>query len=72
MKALYCDMCKEELEQPIAGRTYWHISEFDVCEACKDGVEAKLRPILRENAPYTQGWYEEEFLGLIEEGVNSK
>ena len=51
MKTLHCDICKKELVNPIAGRTYWHIREYDICEACKDAIEAKVRPMVRQHAP---------------------
>lgn len=72
MKALYCDICKNEINDPIAGRNYWHIKEYDVCEDCKDKVEFKLRPVLRNHFPFSQAWYENEFTRLLEEGAASE
>lgn len=72
MKALYCDICGKELENPITNRTYWHIKEFDVCEDCKEKIEFQLRPIIRNHFPYSQAWYENEFTGLLEKGATSR
>ncbi|CEM62104.1 hypothetical protein DWQ65_10565 [Treponema phagedenis] len=72
MKTLHCDICKKELVNPIKGRTYWHIREFDLCEDCKDGIEFKLRHILRDHSPFSQAWYENEFINLIEKGTVAK
>lgn len=36
MKTLNCDICRKELVNPVTGMNYWHIREYDVCEACKD------------------------------------
>ncbi len=71
MKTLNCDICGKELVKPVKERTYWHIREYDVCEDCKDKVEAKLRPILRNHYPFSQDWYENEFVSVIERGVSA-
>ena len=71
MKTLYCDICKKELVNPVSGRTYWHFREYDVCEPCKDAINLKLRPVLRKHVPYSQEWYENEFMAIIEKGVSS-
>lgn len=69
MKTLNCDVCKKELVNPITGRTYWHIREYDICEACKDTIELKIRPLIRQRVPYSQDWYEHELIALIEKGM---
>lgn len=72
MKTLHCDICRNELVEPISGRNYWHIREYDLCEDCKDGIELKLRPIIRKHFPFSQDWYEHEFISVIEKGVAAK
>lgn len=72
MKTLHCDVCRAELENPISGRTYWHIREYDICEDCKDSIELKLRRLLRSRLPYSQDWYENEFIGLIQRGITAR
>ncbi len=71
MKSLYCDICKKEISTPVNGRTVFFIREFDVCEPCKDVIDAKLRPILRKHAPYAADWYEHQVVSLIERGVST-
>ncbi|MEL3912736.1 hypothetical protein [Treponema pedis] len=71
MKTLSCDICGKELVKPIKGRTYWHIREYDVCEDCKEKVEMKLRPVLRNHFPFSQEWYENEFVSAIARGVSA-
>ena len=71
MKSLYCDICKEEITEPVNERNYFHIREYDICEPCKDAIEAKLRPILREHEPFTTEWYEDEMLALIEQACEA-
>ncbi len=68
MKALYCDVCKKELVKPIKNRTYFHIREFDICEECKDAIDAKLRPVLRGHFPFSTEWYEQEVISFLEKG----
>ncbi len=72
MKALNCDMCKTSLDDGVSGRTYFHICTFDICEDCRDKVEAKMRPIIRAAAPYSQAWYADQYLKLIQSGVKSR
>lgn len=72
MKTLHCDVCRKELENPIKGRTYWHVREYDICEDCKDAIEMKLRRILRARLPYSQDWYENEYIGLIQRGISAR
>ena len=71
MKSLYCDICKKELENPISGRNYFHIREYDVCEPCKDIIDARLKPVVRGHFPYSEEWYEQQLISLIERGVST-
>ncbi len=71
MKTLNCDICGKELTNPVKGRTYWHIREYDVCEDCKEKVEFKIRPSVRQHVPFSQDWYENEFISTIEKGVSA-
>lgn len=72
MKTLNCDVCRKELVNPVAGRTYWHIREYDLCEACKETIELKVRPMIRTHVPYSQDWYENECIALIEKGIAAR
>lgn len=71
MKNLYCDVCKKEIDSPIVGRNYFHIREYDICEPCKDTMDARLRPILRNHFPYSAEWYENQVLTLIAKGTHA-
>ncbi|MGP1593675.1 MAG: hypothetical protein ACTTH8_00255 [Treponema sp.] len=72
MKTLNCDICRKELAAPVVERTYWHIREYDICEACKDTIELKARAIIRQHIPYSQSWYEHEIISLIEKGIENR
>jgi hypothetical protein len=71
MKTLYCDICKKELENPVAERSYYHIREYEVCENCKDILDSRLRPVVRGHFPYSKEWYEQQVIGMIEKGVST-
>ena len=53
MKTLYCDVCKKPIEKPISEWTYYHVREYDICDPCKEKIDAKLRPVVRSKFPYT-------------------
>ncbi len=72
MKTLYCDICRKELNEPVVSRTYFQIREYDVCEPCKDVIDARLRPIVRSHFPFSTDWYEQQVIGLIEKGVSTR
>ncbi len=71
MRALNCDICGKDLEGTVKGRDYWHIREFDVCENCKESMDSRLKPVVRKHFPYSQDWYEHEFVSLLEKCVAS-
>ncbi|MBN2812294.1 MAG: hypothetical protein JXP39_10425 [Spirochaetales bacterium] len=71
MKNLYCDICRKEIETPMPNRNYFHIREFDVCESCKDTLDARLRPVLRSHFPYSPEWYEQTVITFLEKGSSS-
>ena len=69
MKTLYCDICKGEIEDPIPGRTIYFFKEYDICDDCKDVVDARLRPIVRAHFPYSAEWYEQQVIAFLERGA---
>lgn len=69
MKSLYCDVCKHEIEEPVVTRNYYYIREYDLCEACKDTIDARLKPIVKSHAPFSAEWYEQQVMSFIEKGV---
>ena len=71
MKTLNCDICRKTLENPVPTRTYFQIREFDVCEPCKDVLDGKLRPVLRNHFPYSAEWVEQQIVTLIEKGIST-
>ncbi len=71
MKALYCDICRKAIESPVKDRNYVHIREFDICDPCKEAIDARLRPTIREHFPYSADWYEQQVVGLLEKASAS-
>lgn len=72
MRALYCDVCRKEIEKPVSNLNYFHIREFDICEPCKDGLDARLKPAVRAHNPYSQEWYENQLISTIQKGIAAK
>ena len=69
MKALYCDVCKKTINEPISNRNYWHIGPRDVCEPCKDGLEVVLKPSVRSKQPFNYEWYDKMVTDSIEKAI---
>lgn len=58
MKTFICDVCKKTVQDPIVGRTYFHIEDHDLCESCRDALEAAIKAQMREKKPFSYDWYE--------------
>jgi hypothetical protein len=69
MKTLVCDVCKRAIQSPIAERNYFHIENRDLCEPCKDQLEARLKPVVRAKHPFNYEWYERLMMDSIEKAV---
>jgi hypothetical protein len=69
MKHLYCDVCKKEVTDPIPSRTFFHIREFDLCESCRDDLEAAVKFTVRQKKPFDFAWYDKMRVDLVQDGV---
>ena len=69
MKALYCDVCKKAINNPISNRNYWHIGTRDLCEPCKDGLELTLKPTVRNKDPFNYEWFDKMIVDSIEKAI---
>lgn len=69
MKSLVCDICKRAIQTPVKERNYFHIENRDICEPCKDAVEASLKPVMRSKHPFNYEWYERVLMDTIEKAV---
>lgn len=69
MKHLFCDVCKKEVADPIPSRTFFNVREFDLCESCKDDLEAAVKSTVRAKKPFDFTWYDKMRVELIQDGV---
>ena len=69
MKTLNCDICKNILEDPISGRTYFHLAHRDICESCRDKLDYVMRPTIRAKAPFSYDWFTKVFQDNIEKAI---
>ncbi|HCC36569.1 MAG TPA: hypothetical protein DEQ14_02570 [Treponema sp.] len=69
MKTLTCDVCKQTMEEPVPNRTYFHICHRDLCEECKDNLEAVLKPVIRTQDPFSYEWYSKAVYDNIEKAI---
>jgi hypothetical protein len=69
MKVQYCDICKKEVDDPVPARSFFYIANVDLCEGCKDDLEAAMKYTIRERQPFDKQWYDELQTKLMKEGV---
>jgi hypothetical protein len=71
MKTLFCDICGKPMQDPVHERTYWHIREYDLCDPCKETMDAKLRPVVRAHVPYSTEWHDQLVLTTLEKAAQT-
>jgi len=69
MKHLFCDVCKKEVIDPIPGRTFFHVREYDLCEGCKDDLESATKSTVRNKKPFDFIWFQKMEVDVIQDGV---
>jgi len=69
MKTLTCDVCRKKMDNPITGRTYFHLAHRDLCEACKDDLEFLVKPTVRTKDPFSYEWYNQLVQDSIEKAI---
>jgi hypothetical protein len=57
------------MEEPVQGRTYFHICHRDICEPCKDDLEALIKPVVRTMEPFNYEWYTKLIRDSVEKAV---
>ena len=57
MQTITCDVCKKKVDNPITDRTFFYFAEHNVCEACRDNMEAKIKSTVRTKDPFSYEWY---------------
>lgn len=69
MKHLFCDVCKKEVIDPIPTRTFFQVREYDLCESCRDELEAAVKYTVREKKPFDFAWFDKLRVELIQDGI---
>ncbi len=69
MKHLFCDVCKKEVMDPIPSRTFFAIREFDLCESCRDDLEAAIKYTVRGKKPFDFAWYDKLRVEILQDGA---
>ena len=69
MKTLTCDICKQAIHDPFAGRNYFHLAHRDICESCHDDLELFLKPIIRTKQPFDFEWFDRLTQDTIEKSI---
>jgi len=69
MKHLFCDVCKKEVIDPIPTRTFFQVREYDLCESCRDELEAAIKYTVREKKPFDFAWFDKLRVELIQDGI---
>lgn len=69
MKTLTCDVCKHVIRDPVADRNCFHLAHRDLCEACKNGLEAVLKPVIRTKQPFSYEWFSRLTQDSIEKAI---
>jgi hypothetical protein len=53
----------------VSNRNYFHLAHRDLCEACKDDLEATLKPVVRTKSPFNYDWYNQLLTDSIEKAI---
>ena len=69
MKSLKCDICQKDITTAINQRTYYHMANRDICEACHDQMEAVVKPVVRMKQPFNYEWYDRLIRDSVEKAV---
>jgi hypothetical protein len=73
MKAIFCDVCKKTVQNPIKGRNLFHHAHIDVCGTCEDEYNYFSRMYLRKTAdeqkPFDFQWFNDFELDVLQKAV---
>jgi len=70
MQSIACDVCKKKVDNPISDRTFFYIAKHSICEPCKDDLEAKIKPTVREKQPFAVEWYNKLIIDSLDKSVS--
>ncbi len=69
MEVNYCDVCKKPVDDPIPMRSIFRVADIDICESCKDDLDAAVKHTVRGKQPFDFTWYDEYSIKLLREGM---
>jgi hypothetical protein len=69
MEMNYCDVCKKPVENAIPTRTFYRVADIDVCEACKEDLEAAMKYQVRGKQVFDYAWYDELQMKILKDGI---
>ena len=58
MQTITCDICRKRMDNPITDRTFYYVANHSICEPCKEGFEAAMKPTVRNKEPFAMDWYQ--------------
>ena len=70
MKSLKCDVCHKDITTAINQRSYFHMANRDICEACYDQLHGVLKPVIRTKQPFSYEWYERLIRDSVEKAIS--
>jgi hypothetical protein len=71
MKAIICDICKQPIQDPVAGRNYFPVAHRDICESCHNDLDLFLQPIIRTKHPFDFEWFNRLTQDTIEKSMET-
>ena len=70
MLTITCDVCRKKVEDPVTGRTFFFFGEHNVCEVCKENLEAQIRNTMRTKEPFTYEWYDKLIIESLTKAIS--
>ncbi|MDR2073524.1 MAG: hypothetical protein LBP60_08855 [Spirochaetaceae bacterium] len=69
MKSLKCDICHRDITTAINQRSYFHMADRDLCEACHEQLQSLIKPVVRTKQPFNYEWYDRLIRDSVERAV---
>ncbi|MCX7025609.1 MAG: hypothetical protein NT080_13485 [Spirochaetes bacterium] len=70
MKAIYCDVCRNQIPEIIINRTFFPVGHFEICEECRDNLESAVKNTVREKKPFDYAWFDDLKMKVLEQAVD--
>lgn len=68
MRIIHCDICKKKVEDPIPGRDFFFMREYEICEECRDDLDYAVKHTIRKKKPFDFQWFDKLRFELLAEG----